>query len=337
MSGLLRKPRAAAVAGVVLVAIGVVAPFLLAPFYVFLLSMLFSYAVALVGLNLLTGHSGQISLGHGAFYAAGAYGAAIVVQRVDGDWAYLVALPVAMVVCFAFGYGFGIPAVRLHGLSLALGTLALAVAVPPLLKKFESVTGGSVGLSAPAPQPPAGTGLAQDQWVYLLALALLVIGLVISRNLVRGRFGRALNAVRDNEIAAKAMGVDLIHYKTMAFALAATYGGVGGVVYAWTTAYVSPGTFGLILSIYLLAGLIVGGVGTGLGPFIGAAFIYFVPSTVGRINDAAPGVFFGVVLIAVILLFPRGIGGLVDKLLSRRQVAGPGVASEPDPRLETVT
>lgn len=312
--------------GILLVLVGLVAPFVLAQFYVFQLTMLFSYAVALIGLNLLTGHSGQISLGHAAFYAAGAYLGAMVGRAFDdGGQGYLLALPAAALGCFVFGYLFGVPALRLHGLTLALGTLALSVAVVPLLKRFESVTGGSVGLSVATPEPPTGIAIAPDQWVYLLSLAVLMAGLVFSRNLVRGRVGRALNAVRDNEVAAEAMGVRLRHYKTMSFAFAAMYGGLGGVIYTWTTGYVSPGTFGLMLSVYFLTALIVGGVGNGLGPFIGAAFIYFVPSALSRINDAAPGVMFGVALVLVVLVFPGGIGGLLAKLssLPLRSRSGP--------------
>lgn len=291
-------------------------PFFAAPFHVFQLTMLFSYTVALIGLNLLTGHSGQISLGHAAFYAAGAYTGALVGRAFEGGFGYLLALPAAAAVCFAFGYLFGIPALRLRGLALALATLALTIAVPPLLKRFESITGGSVGLSVPTPQPPAALGLAEDQWIYLLSLMVLIAGLVFSKNLLSGRVGRAFSAIRDNETAAQSMGVQLSRYKTVAFALSSMYGGIGGVLYTWTTGYVSPSTFGLLLSVYFLAGIILGGLGNTLGPFIGAAFIYFVPSALGRINDAAPGVLFGAVLILVILVAPGGVAGLIEKAWS---------------------
>lgn len=310
-----------ALAGLALVA-ALLLPFLASPFLVFQAAMLISYVVALLGLNLLTGHSGQISLGHGAFYAAGAYTGAIFTRVIPSDWGYLLALPVAAVACFAFGYVFGVPAQRLKGPTLALGTLALAVAVPPLLRRFEGLTGGSVGLTVPTPDAPEFLPLAQDQWTYLLALAVLVVSMLLARNLQRGRIGRAFNSVRDNDIAAQAMGVRITHYKVLAFAVAAMFGGIGGVVYTWSTGYVSPNTFSLLLSIYFLAGMILGGMGTMVGPFIGAAFIYLVPSTLGRINDAAPGVLFGVVLIVVVLAFPGGIGGLIAKGWNRL-IAGP--------------
>ncbi|WP_404850441.1 branched-chain amino acid ABC transporter permease [Dietzia kunjamensis] len=322
-----------AVGAVALVA-ALALPFAASPFLVFQGAMLISYVIALLGLNLLTGHSGQISLGHGAFYAAGAYTGAIFTRVIPSDWGYLVALPVAAVFCFAFGYVFGVPAQRLKGPTLALGTLALAVAVPPLLKRFEGITGGSVGLTVPTPEAPPFLPLAQDQWTYLLALAVLVVSLVLSRNLQRGRLGRAFNSVRDNDIAAQAMGVRITHYKVLAFALAAMFGGVGGVVYTWSTGYVSPNTFGLLLSIYFIAGMILGGMGTVVGPFIGAAFIYLVPSTLGRINDAAPGVLFGIVLIVVVLVFPGGIGGLVKKGWDR--VVGGRSSRRPATRTEAV-
>lgn len=308
-----RTRTANTVLGAVALICALVMPFVASPFLVFQGAMLFSYVVALLGLNLLTGHSGQISLGHGAFYAVGAYTGAIATRVIPSEWSALIALPVAALICFGFGYVFGVPAQRLKGPTLALGTLALAVAVPPLLKRFEGVTGGSVGLTVPTPEAPEFLPLAQDQWTYLLALAVLVVCMLLVHNLQRGRLGRAFNSVRDNDIAAQAMGVRTTHYKVLAFALAAMFGGVGGVVYTWSTGYVSPNTFGLLLSIYFIAGMILGGMGTMVGPFIGAAFIYLVPSTLGRINDAAPGVLFGVVLIVVVLVFPGGIGGLLKK------------------------
>jgi branched-chain amino acid transport system permease protein len=294
------------------------APFYFAPFRVFQLSLLFAYVCALLGLNLLTGHGGQISLGHGAFFALGAYVTAILMERLPAAFTYLVALPVAGLAAFALGFAFGIPALRLRGLYLALGTLALSVVTPPLLRRFEPLTGGSGGIGVTEPQAPAFVPLARDQWIYLVALGVTVLLGWWARNLARGRVGRALAAVRDNEIAAESTGVELARVKTLAFAVASAFAGVGGALYTWVIAFVSPESFGLLLSINLLAGLVVGGLATTAGPVIGAAFLLFVPPLAARINDAVPGVVFGALLIGTVLVAPQGIAGLLARLVPAR-------------------
>lgn len=307
-------------AGQLLLTVGliaaVVAPLQLSPFQVFQLTGVIAYAIALIGLNVLTGYSGQISLGHAPFFALGAYTAALLMD--DGPtWAYLAALPLGAGLCFVAGYLFGVPALRLKGLYLALVTLGLAIVTPGLIRRFADLTGGSVGLSVPKPDAPAASGLADDQWVYYVALVLLVSSLVFARNLVTGRVGRALIALRDNETSAKVAGVHLAHYKTLAFAYGAAFAGIGGVIYTWTTGYVVGEAFGLQLSINFLAALVVGGLATTWGPLVGAAFIYFVPNYIGRVNDAAPGLVFGVLLIVVVMVAPRGLVGLMTDALKR--------------------
>lgn len=316
MAALSRPSGPSTVRGLLLVVLAVVllaAPFQFAPFRVFQFSVLFAYAIALIGLNLLTGYSGQISLGHAAFFAIGAYTTALTTRNIEHDYAYLLALPLAAGICFVAGFLFGVPALRLHGLYLALGTLALSVATPPLLRRFKDVTGGSAGLTVPRPTAPEFTGLAQDQWIYLLSLAVLVAVFVFTRNLLSGRIGRALVAVRDNEVAAQSMGVQLSHAKTSVFAYSSMYAGIGGVLYTWSIGFVAPEAFGLLLSINLLAGLVVGGLATAIGPFLGAAFLYYVPTYAARINDAVPGMVFGALLIAVVLVAPHGLAGVLER------------------------
>ncbi|MEV4105283.1 branched-chain amino acid ABC transporter permease [Nonomuraea sp. NPDC049649] len=299
------------IAGGVLLAAAVYAPFQLVPFHVFQLTMVLIYAVALLGLNVLVGHAGQISLGHGAFFAVGAYGAAIMMFH--WELPYLVTLPVAAVVAFALGLVLGVPAMRLRGLYLALVTLAIAVFLVPLLKRFEEVTGGSMGLSLAKPEPPAWSGLAEDQWLYFLALAVALAAFTLAASLLRSRVGRALHAVRDNEIAAEVMGVRLSFYKTLAFAWSAMFAGVAGCVYTWVIGFVSPDSFPLTLSITLLAGIVVGGLGSLSGPVLGALFVMFVPSLSQDINKAAPGVIFGLLIIAVMYVAPAGLAGLAGR------------------------
>ncbi|MGP4001041.1 branched-chain amino acid ABC transporter permease [Streptomyces sp. 8N706] len=298
-------------AALVLTAALLAAPYYFAPFRVFQLTMVLLYAIALAGLNLLVGYGGQISLGHGAFFAVGAYTAAVMLDRFTID--HLATLPVAAAGCFLLGLGFGIPALRLRGLYLALVTLAFAVFLPPLLKRFEHLTGGSMGLTVPKPQPPAWTGLAEDQWLYFLILAVAAVALLVIRNLLRSRVGRALLAIRENESAAEVMGVKLSFYKTLAFAWSAMFAGVAGCLYTWVIGFVSPDSFSVNLSITLLAGLVVGGLASVYGPLLGAAFVMYVPSLAQDISPAAPGVVFGLLIIVAMYLAPTGLAGLAGR------------------------
>ncbi|MGN9843144.1 branched-chain amino acid ABC transporter permease [Nonomuraea sp. H19] len=302
-------------AAAVLLAAACYAPFQLVPFHVFQLTMVLVYAVALLGLNLLVGHAGQISLGHGAFFAVGAYATAILLDR----WAlpYPLTLPIAAAVAFVLGLALGVPAMRLRGLYLALVTLAIAIFLVPLLKRFEEVTGGSMGLTLVKPAPPAWSGLAEDQWLYFLALAVAVVAFLLAGSLLRSRVGRALHAVRDDETAAEVMGVRLSAYKTLAFAWSAMFAGAAGCVYTWVIGFVSPDSFTVNLSITLLAGLVVGGLGTMAGPVLGGLFVMFVPSISQEINDAAPGVIFGLLIIAVMYVAPTGLAGLAGRLIRK--------------------
>ncbi|WP_306360282.1 branched-chain amino acid ABC transporter permease [Nocardia sp. CC227C] len=299
------------VAALVLLGVACYAPFQLAPFHTFQLSMALVYAIALLGLNLLVGQTGQISLGHGAFLAIGAYTTAVLLDRWDVP--HFATLPVAAALTFVLGYGLGVPALRLRGLYLALVTLAIAIFLVPLLKRFETLTGGSMGLTVGKPEAPAWTGLAEDQWLYLLTLAVAAVSYLFVAGVVRSRVGRALNAIRDHETAAEVMGVRPAHYKTLAFAWSAMFAGIAGCVYTWVIAFVSPDSFATGLSITLLAGLVVGGLGSLWGPLLGGLFVMYVPGLAQDVNQAAPGVVFGLLLIAVMYLAPTGLAGLADR------------------------
>ena len=295
----------------VLLALAIALPFLVSNYRVFQLNMVLVYAIVLLGLNILTGFNGQISLGHGAFYAIGAYVAAILMDHFA--WPYWTTLPVAGVVCFAFGFLFGLPALRLRGHYLALATFALAVAMPQLLKykHVEQWTGGVQGIVIVKPDAPFGLKITPDQWLYLFTLAILVVMFVVGWNLLRGRTGRAIVAIRDHPMAAEAMGVNIALYKTVTFGVSALYTGVAGALGAIVVQFVAPDSFTAGLSINFLVGIVIGGVGSISGAFYGALFIQFVPNFADQISKAAPWAIYGVFLLAFVYLMPGGVAGFV--------------------------
>jgi len=301
-----------------LLAVALVLPFMMTGFRLFQFTQVFIYAIALLGLNILTGFNGQISLGHGAFYAVGAYASAIMMDR----WSvpFLLTLPVAGLLCLVVGFLFGIPALRLEGLYLALATFALALAVPQILKYFEHWTGGSQGIVLSKPDPPVflgradaplGLKLTPDQWLYFVTLAVLVVLFVLAANLLAGRTGRALVAIRDNAIAAQAMGVNNALYKSLTFGVSAAYTGVAGALSAGAVAYVAPDTFNVFLSITFLVGIVIGGLASIAGALFGAFFIQFVPNWAQEISKAAPWAIYGIFLIVFMYVMPRGIAGFL--------------------------
>ena len=302
---------------VVLLAAACVAPFWVSSFHTFQLTQIVVYAIALLGLNLLTGYSGQISLGHGAFYGIGAYVAAILVSH--GWLPYWAAVPAAGLVCLGVGFAFGLPALRLEGPYLALATFALAVATPQILKhdRLEKWTGGVQGTLIDKPGSPFAGLFDGDQWLYFFCLAWLVAIYLATWNLVHGRTGRALVAIRDHPIAASTMGIDTALYKSTTFGVSAMFTGVAGALGALLTGFVSPDSFTAAVSIYLLVGVVVGGVASVLGNLFGAVFIAVVPNIAEDISPDAPQVIYGALLIAFILLMPRGVAGLVRSVARR--------------------
>ncbi|MDQ2763069.1 MAG: branched-chain amino acid ABC transporter permease [Pseudomonadota bacterium] len=296
----------------VLVVLAAILPVVgLTDYHLFQLTMVLVYAIAILGLSLLTGFNGQISLGHGAFYAIGAYTTAILMS--SWNVPYWLTLPVAAIVCACVGFLVGLPALRLEGLYLALTTFALAVAIPQILKYklFEDWTGGVQGLVIDKPDAPFGLPFSPDQWLYLFTLAVAVVLYVIAWNIVRGRIGRAMKAIRDHAMAAEAMGINLPMVKTRTFALSAMYTGLAGSLSAIAVQFVAPDSFGVFVSIFLFVGLVVGGVSSIGGTLLGAAFIEFVPNFADKISKAAPGAVYGVILIVVMFLMPAGAGGFL--------------------------
>lgn len=286
-------------------------PFVVSSYRVFQFNMVLVYAIVLLGLNILTGYNGQISLGHGAFYAVGAYVAAILMEHFG--WPYWATLPVAGLTCFVFGFLFGLPALRLRGHYLALATFALAVAMPQILKykHIEQWTGGVQGIVIIKPEAPFGLMLSADQWLYLFTLAITVVMFVAGWNLLRGRVGRALVAIRDQPIAAEAMGVNSALYKTLTFGVSALYTGVAGALGAIVVQFVAPDSFTAGVSINFLIGIVIGGIASISGAFYGALFIQFVPNFADEISKAAPWAIYGVFLLAFVYLMPTGVAGFV--------------------------
>ncbi len=297
-------------------------------YYMFMGQSMLIYAISVLGLNLLIGFNGQISLGHSAFFAVGAYTAAILMNF--GGIPYWATLPVAAVVCFGAGFLFGFPALKLEGHYLALATFTLAIAVPQLLKhkSIAGWTGGVGGLLLDKPDPPFGLPLTADQWLYYLCLAVAMVLFWIVFNMLRGRSGRAMMAIRDHAMAAGTMGIDTALYKTATFGISAGITGVAGALSAITIAYVAPDSFTLQLSISFLVGLVVGGIASLPGCMIGGAFIVLVQNSSQSISDWMKDTFslrydvpawaiYGTLLLLLMFFLPNGIAGGLAAIRSR--------------------
>jgi len=301
----------------VLLTAACVLPFVVSNYRVFQLTLALVYAIALLGLNMLTGYNGQISLGHGAFYAIGAYVAAILMDKFGVP--YWLTIPAAGAVCLVAGFLFGLPALRLEGLYLALATFALGVAMPQILKYkgFEHWTGGVMGIVIVKPEPPQWSGLTQDRWLYFVVLVCLVALFVIAWNLLRGRIGRAMVAIRDQPIAAQAMGVNTAMVKSLTFGVSAMYTGIAGALGAIVIQFVAPDSFTVFLSISLIVGIVVGGLASIPGAIYGALFIQFIPNVADHISKAAPWAIYGLFIVGFMYAMPGGIAHLVRRIGER--------------------
>ena len=292
--------RAALLAAVV--AAGILLPRVVSDFRLVQFATVGIYFIAIFGLNILTGYSGQVSLGHGAFMAIGGYTTAILI--VHHGWNELATIPVAGLVAGAAGLLFGIPALRLSGLYLALATFALAVSVPSIIKKWSSQTGGSSGLLVNV--------FHSNHWYYETTWVSAGILFVLGWLLLQTRFSRALRAVRDSEVAAVSVGVNLALYKTAAFGISALYAGVAGSLLVILSFGANPGSFPVQLSIYLVVGLAVSGLGSIVGLLAGAAFVEYVQVYAPDISKSpgVPTLAFGVALVLVMFVLPGGVAGI---------------------------
>lgn len=291
--------------------IALLLPLFISDFYAFQYTQAAIYAIAILGLNLLTGFNGQFSLGHSAFYAIGAYTAAILMDQFGVPY-YATLIP-AGVICLIAGFLFGLPALRLDGLYLALATFALAVAMPQILKyePLEHWTGGVQGIDLDKPEAPFGLPISDDQWLYYFTLFVMLILFVCAWNMVRSRPGRAMIAIRDNPIAARTMGINTAFYKSLTFGVSALYTGVAGALSAIVIQYVAPDSFTFLLAVALLVGLVVGGVASISGAIFGGLFILFVPNIANEISDGLAWAVYGVFLILTVYVMPFGASGLV--------------------------
>jgi len=294
-------------------------------FRVYQASKIAMWAVVALGLNLLTGYNGQISLGHGAFVAVGGYTSAILM--VDHGWPFWATIPVAGAFTGAVGFGVGVPALRLTGPYLAVATLALALATPQIIGKYDNLTHGAQGISIPPLTTPGALDsiMNDTQYVYFVAILVAAIMAFIAWNIVRSRLGRAFIAIRDSEIAAQAMGISVPRFKTMAFAISAFYAGVCGGLYIQVVNFVSPQSFEVIQSINYLTTIVVGGLASILGSILGAAVFVLVPEINPHINnllemfhlptaETASDVLFGTSLILVMIFMPYGFAGFARRL-----------------------
>jgi branched-chain amino acid transport system permease protein len=301
---------------------------LISNFYFLQLSLMIVYAIAVLGFNLLTGFNGQISLGHGAFFAVGAYVAAILIDQMN--WPYWATLPVAMLVCFVVGYLFGLPALRLEGHYLALATFALAIAVPQMLKyrHLEPLTNGVQGINLIKPDAPFGLPLSADQWMFYVVLACAVVMFWMARNLIDSRSGRALMAIRDQPLAADAMGINRARYKAITFGISALCTGLAGALHAIIFEFVSPDSFRFELSIALLVGAVVGGIASLPGAMIGGIFVQVIEKYADSLTRAIaasvhlpielePWTIYGIALILLMYFMPTGIAGGLASLWAR--------------------
>jgi branched-chain amino acid transport system permease protein len=291
----------------------IVLPFVLTDFRTVQLATVGAYFIAILGLDVLTGHSGQISLGHGAFMAVGAYTTAILMA--DHGVRDLWTIPIAAGVAGVIGLLAGVPALRLSGLYLALATFGIAVVLPTVLKKFDHFTGGSTGITLFGKPAQTGHGvgiwgLTNNQWLYVLTWTVGAVVFLLAWWLLDSRFGRSLRAIRDSELAASASGVNRAKYKVLAFGVSAAFAGVAGALFAINVAYVAPDTFPIRLSLYLLVGAVVGFFGSIWGAVLGALLIQFLPDVVGLIphvdtKQAGPTTLvFGLVLVVLMLVLP---------------------------------
>lgn len=282
-------------------------------FHLFQFTNILVYALALTGLNLLVGYNGQISLGHGAFYAVGAFGTALLVEHAGVP--HWLALPAGAVIAGLVGWAFSLPVLKLQTMHLAMATFAIGAALPTLAKwrPIEPWTGGTQGLPITQIDVPFGLPLRLDQWLYLLSLGTLVLAFWLTRNLLRGRIGRAV--IRDHPIAARTMGIDTVRYKAAVFGLSALLVGLAGGLSALAMRYAAPGMYGLFLSFGLLIGIALGGLGTLSGALYGAVCLQgiflVVGASAGALHTRNTPLVYGVVLIVFLVLFPNGIAGLL--------------------------
>ena len=295
-------------------------------------------ATAILGLNLMTGFGGQISLGHSAFFGLGAYTTGVLVSKYG--WNPALTFPVALAVCFLVGMALAGPALRLKGLYLALVTLTFAVLFPGLVRRFDGLTGGSLGITGLSFEPPGVQYFAgRDggaKWLYWSAIALLVCSFFVVSNLMRSRIGRAILALRENETPAVIAGMNRAAIRTAVFGISAAITGFAGSLYGLKQGILVPDSFNILLAILLLAGMVLGGRATLLGPVVGGLAIFYIPEWTRDLgNGHFSEIIFGVVMILFAFLLPNGIVGGFKSLLNKFVLIEPSIPGDDESDLAT--
>jgi ABC-type branched-subunit amino acid transport system permease subunit len=282
-------------------------------YMIYIGARLFVYILVALGLNLLTGYAGQVSLGHAAFFAIGAYTAAILAEALQ--WPFILCVIAAALCSAVVGYMLGLPCLRLSGLYLAMATLGFTLIVQEMLLQLSVITHGSEGMSVPKASI-LGFDFDSDYRKYYLLYGVTIVMLILARNLVRGRTGRAWLALRENERAAEAMGVNLAQYKTIAFAISAFYTGLAGALSAFLVGFLDPQEFSFFLSIQFITIIILGGLASLLGSVLGAGFLIILPELLAGL-DVWQALVYGVIMVLTIIFMPFGLSGAIRLYASR--------------------
>jgi branched-chain amino acid transport system permease protein len=304
------------VATIVFLAVLAIVPFFAGAYTLYVLNLIAIHSIVAIGLNILVGYTGQISLGHAGFFAIGAY--SCVLLMVKAGVPFMFALPAAGFISALFGFVLGLPSLRLEGPYLAIATLGFGMAVTQVISHSE-FTGGHMGIKAPPMSLGsfvADTGAEQ----YAVIMTITVILAVAAVNLLKSRVGRAFVAIRDSEVAAEAMGINLPYYKTLAFAVSAFYTGIAGALMAFALEHVSAGSFNLILSITFLAMVIVGGLASVMGSILGAALLTYLQLKLLVIHEA-PGIGPFLLEISKRFLTPEGIPNIQSIVIGAIMIA----------------
>jgi branched-chain amino acid transport system permease protein len=311
----------------VLIAFLIILPFLVPSYYIYMANYMAINIIVTVGLNILVGYTGQISLGHAGFFAIGAY--FTVLSMTHLHLPFLLALLLAALIAACFGFILGLPALRLEGPYLAIATLGFGMAITQVIGRWQ-IFGGRMGLETP-PLSLFNYILESDRQRYFLFIAVALLMIIAARNLMKTKVGRAFIAIRDSDIAAETMGVNLVYYKTLAFAVSAFYAGVAGGLFAFLLGFINPSTFNFILSIYFLAFVIVGGLGSIFGSIMGGAVMTWLMLTLDKVQELphlgtaliafserwmnltglpnVASIIFGLIIILIVVFEPLGLYG----------------------------
>lgn len=332
MENLVKNRWVRLAAGAVIAILLIVAPLVSSPFVNYQLSLIAVYAVAILGLNILMGYTGQVSLGQSAFLGLGAY---IAAYGVTHDWPIALIFLLCLIIPAIVGMLVALAAARLRGLALAMITIALPIIGVPLARRFDEFTGGSRGTTVNFLQAPDWSGLASDQWRYYVVLVIAVALFVVGRNLVRGRMGRSFQQVKQNEAVAIAMGISPYRTKVLAFTIASLFGGAAGFLYLSIVQYTSPETMNFFHSINMVAAMVIGGSASIIGTVLGALYFVLVPVFAGTVNSSRTALISGAILLIVLFVLPGGLVSIprrIRQLVQRfRRTGTPGESDQNAP------